>query len=222
MSSLIGIDGCPGGWLQVSWAAPALPVTEVSKTLPKRPIGSTIAIDMPIGLSVSEPRQCDLQGRDLLGARRSCIFPAPVRGALQHLNDYPSASAASFNACGKKMSKQTFFLMPKIAELDQIADESFHEAHPELSFMDWGGGTPFLPKKTAEGKLQRAALIDSKWPGAREKAEQDLGKKTGRWQTDDLLDAFAMLWTAERIAAGTAKILGSEIDPTGKPMTISI
>ena len=215
MADLLGIDGCPGGWLVVSSDGTASIQTDL-------PRGFITAIDMPIGLPESAPRKCDLEARALLGARRSCIFPAPVRSALQHLHDYPAASQASYLASGKKMSKQTFFLMPKIAELDQTKDGKFHEAHPELSFMHWSGGTPLLPKKSEEGRQQRAALIDAKWPGAREKAEQDLGKKTRRWQTDDLHDAFAMLWTAERIANGSAKTLGNETDATGKPMRISI
>jgi predicted RNase H-like nuclease len=40
-------------------------------------------IDIPIGLTASGPRSCDLEARRLLGPRRSSVFPAPAREVLR-------------------------------------------------------------------------------------------------------------------------------------------
>lgn len=47
-----------------------------------------------------------------------------------------------------------------------------------------------------------------------------LGVKKDRWETDDLLDAFAALWTALRIVDGTALEIPTvpERDELGIPM----
>ena len=48
------------------------------------PAPAVFSIDIPIGLTDSGPRQCDIQARRLLGARRgTSVFPAPIRPALK-------------------------------------------------------------------------------------------------------------------------------------------
>ncbi len=65
-----------------------------------------IAIDIPIGLPETGPRECDVLARRLLGrARASSVFPAPIRAVLG-AKDYQQACAIRHKIEGKKMSKQ--------------------------------------------------------------------------------------------------------------------
>ena len=75
------------------------------------------------------------------------------------------------------------------------------------------------PKRSDEGARGRAALIERVWPGAIERCSRDLAK-VGGWQDDDLIDAFAALWTAQRIVQGTAIQVPEipEVDSAGLPM----
>jgi predicted RNase H-like nuclease len=62
-------------------------------------------------------------------------------------------------------------------------------------------------------------LIDNEWPGERERLARELGGSG--YGIDDLNDAFAALWSAKRIASGTAEVYGSqEIDQYGLRMEI--
>ena len=60
-------------------------------------------------------------------------------------------------------------------------------------------------KATPEGQAERERLIDAEWPGQRAAI---LDRLHGRFEIDDLNDAFAALWTARRIANGTAQVFG--------------
>jgi predicted RNase H-like nuclease len=91
--------------------------------------------------------------------------------------------------------------------------------HPEVCFREWNGRQPLTAnKKKTEGKAEREALINARWPGVHKSFLE-------RWRRsvvarDDINDAFAALWTAERIAAGTAVRIPiePEVDSAGRPM----
>ena len=71
-------------------------------------------------------------------------------------------------------------------------------------------------KASREGQAERVKLIDAEWPGQRQAILDSL---QGSFEYDDLNDAFAALWTARRIAQGTARVLGSRsIDKYGLRM----
>jgi predicted RNase H-like nuclease len=101
--------------------------------------------------------------------------------------------------------------VPKIREVDALlrADPSLQawvrEVHPEVSFTAWRGGEPMHhPKSTAAGLAERRVLIESTY-GPIGPFMAALSRKNVH--VDDLLDAFAALWTAERIARGKAGTL---------------
>jgi hypothetical protein len=77
------------------------------------------AVDMPIGLAESGPRPCDLAARALLPrGRKSSVFPSPRRYMLD-CPDWPTAHALGRRREGKGLSKETWNITGKIAEIDR-------------------------------------------------------------------------------------------------------
>lgn len=72
------------------------------------PAETTVAVDMPIGLTESGPRDCDRVARRLLGWPRRCsVFSAPVRSVLGIGDDREACDA--HRAVGRRgMSRQAF------------------------------------------------------------------------------------------------------------------
>jgi predicted RNase H-like nuclease len=80
----------------------------------------------------------------------------------------------------------------------------------------------FAPKKTARGAGQRIAAL-SRWldPAAA------LGDLPGGARLDDVLDALAAAWSAQRWACGTAEVLGPglddpQLDDRGRAMRVVV
>jgi predicted RNase H-like nuclease len=136
------------------------------------------------------------------------------------------------HALGRGISQQAWRILPKIREVDDFlrADvkraEQILEVHPEVCFAQWNGGTPISSnKKGAPGKAARAALIDDIWSMQRERLLDEL-KRTdrGRFEVDDLYDAFAALWTMRRYKEGRSRTLPAtpERDADNLPMQIIV
>lgn len=169
---------------------------------------AVVAIDVPIGLLERGARECDAEARRLLGVRRSSVFPAPIRPMLV-ARSHAEASQIRHRLEDKRVSIQTWGILPKIAEVDRFLRASpgrrdvLREAHPEVSFFLLNGRRPMShPKRTARGQAERLRAL-GRWSG---RAAQDaLAERADLGcQSDDIVDAFAALWTAERIHAGTA------------------
>lgn len=188
--SAVGIDGCRGGWL----VARRDGVAVIDRL--RLDDHAITAIDMPIGLPVETPRACDSLARRFLGRRSSTVFPAPPRACLGAV-DHADASARSRAAIGRGLPVQAFHLLAKIGELDALVDRDreahVYEAHPECAFVRMNGGQPLAPKKTAAGRDLRTALLSKHF---------DLPATPRGAARDDLLDAYALLWVAERVARG--------------------
>ena len=112
-----------------------------------------VCIDIPIGLSGGDkPRECDGAARKLLGQRRaSSVFPSPISPCLL-AEDYEAASKISFENTGKKLNKQTFALMKKIREVDELMTPELQrrarEIHPEVSFRALDDKKPMQNNKS--------------------------------------------------------------------------
>jgi predicted RNase H-like nuclease len=231
MPNLSGIDGCAAGWVSVFEALPSRQlgskifstIEDLAKHIAQLDV---IAIDVPIGLTDSGPRDCDIAARKLLGgARASSVFPAPIRPAID-AQTYEEACARSFAAQGKKLPKQSWAIYPKIRELDALLRGTpelcakVFEVHPEVSFCAWNGMESIRePKKSVQGAHKRRSLIDAHFGSTAYSTVRARYKKR-EVADDDLLDAFAALWTAERIAAGVSASLPAESaeDSVGLPM----
>ncbi|MFN2324152.1 MAG: DUF429 domain-containing protein, partial [Trueperaceae bacterium] len=185
---------------------------------------------IPIGLTEKGQRACDRAARKLLGRPRgSSVFSSPVRGVLG-IRGYREACDAHRRIDGRGMSRQSYAIMDKIEQVDAVLRsgpaslrERVVEVHPEVAFCLWNDGQPMThPKKTAAGRGERQGLIEAAWPGVVDELVLELDATGARYGVDDLHDAFAALWTAQRVRARTAKTLPDvpPIDRFGLPMRI--
>ena len=232
MTTVTGVDGCKIGWVAAAHSLHSDSCSvEVFPTfahlLASSAASRVIAVDIPIGLSDAAPRPTDLAARRFLGPRGSSVFPAPCRASLEGAS-YESASKLSFAASGKKLTKQTYAIIPKIREVDialradASARERVVEVHPEVCFAALNGDQPMAhPKKRFAGKQERFALLPTQYQAAFAASRpQWLHKEVA---TDDILDALVALWTAVRVLSGSARSfppLPLIHDSVGLPMRI--
>ena len=184
----------------------------------------TVAIDMPIGLPERSARACDVACRRALGPRRSSVFSVPMRATLE-APDYERALRVNRAHSGVGISKQAWFLIPKIVELDVALDEldadlaaRVHETHPELCFRTLTGTPMAHPKRTPAGRRERlralAPHVPERWRARR---------ATPRGAApDDMLDALVLAVRAAAWARGDAPVEFGDAgaDARGRPMTI--
>ena len=206
--SAVGIDGCRAGWV-AAFQLEGEPVLAVVKTLaelsPHLSRETTVMIDMPIGLlNDDSSRHCDALARERLRPyRSSSVFGVPPR-AVTRISDYPQANALSRELTGKGLSKQSFYLFPKIRELDDwlVSPErqgEWWECHPEVAFAQLNNGVALkASKKSEEGQAERMSFL-ADLPGvntALERAREIYKRKD--LLPDDCIDALVCLLTAER------------------------
>ena len=214
-----GTDGCRSGWVVALGTAlntkvrfeRAL-VVDTLEDIEALRVG-ILAVDIPIGLAEhAEPggRACDRMTRQLLGPRKASVFSPPVRAVLDcetYEEGLLVSRASSEHRLG--LSKQSWNIVPKIREADTFVRTSSldtREVHPELVFARLTGAPMEHPKKSAEGaRARRSALerVMGELPDSR----------VGDHQMDDLLDAYACLWTAYRLHDGRALRVGPEEGP---------
>jgi predicted RNase H-like nuclease len=186
-----GVDGTKGGWVAI-----ALEDGHFADDFLLRPVETdfaelsdveVVAIDIPIGFG---PREADREARSFLTGSASVVFPTPPREALE----------APFGP-GLGVSAQAHALGSRIVHVTELArsDRRFHEVHPEVSFRAMNGGSPLgYRKKSAGGVLLRVELLRK--AGIR---LRPLGEAS-QAPLDDVLDAAAAAWSAQRIASGAA------------------
>ena len=214
MTVIAGVDGCKSGWIcitreLVTGSIDSAVFGDAQQLLRQTLEHSIITVDIPIGLTELEPRQCDLEARKILGKRRSSVFPAPIRPVL-YMETYQEANSAHKQITGKGISKQSYAICKKILEFDRILSENpalqkkIKEVHPEVCFWALNKKKPMSHnKKTTDGLINRRKLIVDYFG--------DETLKTSRSKhfykdvaDDDIHDAFAALWTAERIYKNNA------------------
>jgi predicted RNase H-like nuclease len=231
MAIVAGVDGCRGGWICITKDVStgllrSARYPDATALIAQQPRSAILAVDMPIGLVPGCWRACDLEARNLLGPkRRNSVFSAPIRSALD-AKSQDEASEITQKTDGRRVSAQSFSIYRKVRDLDAVlsADVSFQswvvEVHPEVCFWAWNGGKAMDHKKTrGPGRAERRRLVDAHYgPDAFDRVRSRyLVKDVGH---DDINDAFAALWTAERILAGTARVIPSQppVDSKGLRM----
>jgi predicted RNase H-like nuclease len=215
-----GADGCKNGWLlatkDLNSGRISCQVCPSTRDLFKHASSLEIlAIDIPIGLTDKGPRACDLQARRLLKAgRASSVFPPPIRPVLSS-TDYKEACQKRFEVEGKKVPVQAWAITEKIREVDSILQtdtelrNKVREVHPEVCFYFLAGGKPCQhSKKKWAGREERRNLLTPWYNGSLKSALAD--RRRFACAEDDILDVFAALWTAERIADGEPQIIPVE------------
>jgi len=227
--TVLGVDGCRGGWLGIVWDGST--TTAVFHATLKELIDDetareavVIGVDMPMGLPDEGARRADRMAQRELGRRASSIFVTPTRSALAMLTQ-SQASAVNKECGGPGVSIQAFNLRPKVLEVDEIARASVGhggrrlvEVHPELSFHIMNNGSLSHSKRTPQGHEERRALLGE--------AGFDVDPASivvpGRIGIDDVLDAAAAAWSAWRVKTGSARSLPDppEVNSDGIPAAI--
>ena len=208
--NIAGIDGCRAGWVVATFNG-----AFVLRKL-RLELFELVGIDMPIGLIDGPQRACDMAARRYLARGGSSVFPAPPRAALDCTN-YRDALAAARAATGRGISRQTFNIIPKVAELDRLIDESNQssvlEVHPECAFKMLNAGGALPSKKTGAGQGIRRHLLTDHF---------DLPSTPPSGAAmDDLLDAYAVLWSVCRFELGEHTLFGDgQRDARGIEMRI--
>ncbi len=213
---VIGVDGCPGGWVCAAVGGVRV-VERLAEVFEMLDGDTTIGIDMPIGLPASGTRTSDHDARAFLQHRASTIFTTPPRDLIA-FHDYATANAASKERHGRGIAKQAFQLLRRIRELDDLMSPSLEdrvvEIHPECSFQEITGGS-LASKHGPVGLAHRRAVIGELFG--------DVPERLPGAKPDDILDAYAVLWSAERFAAASHRTLGDgERDARGLVMRIVI
>jgi predicted RNase H-like nuclease len=226
---VVGVDGCRAGWVIAGSDGALAVVPRFTDVLHAARGARVIGVDMPIGLldrAVPGGRDCDRLARRLLGPRACCVFTPPVRGAL-HAVSYRRALRANRASSPARLgiSIECFHLFAKLREVDDVLTAEpalvrrVIEVHPELAFRAMAGTAGGLPpKRSAPGQMLRLALLARHFPGVR--AAVTPPPRGAR--ADDVMDAFAVCWSAARIQRRRAVRLHGRPgrDSCGLPMAI--
>lgn len=215
-----GVDGCKSRWLCItrdlrSGAIGAGLFDSAAELVDHEPLPDVIGWDIPIGLAEDGTgRGCDRAARSVLRApRASSVFTAPIRAALAASSQAEASRITAERCAGRRVAAQAFGIYAKVRELDALLEARpalrgrIREVHPEVCFWAWNGEVAMRAnKKTPEGQRERLALIEARY-GSGVVAQVRAQLASSRAPTDDIHDAFAALWTAERIARGVARTL---------------
>lgn len=205
----VGADGCTAGWFAIlliennDWKVDVFP--DVSSLWNKYNSASVILLDIPTGLQERghEERKCDRKARELLGRKRaSSVFPAPCRPAI-YAETYEEASEINKQMTERRLSRQTWNIIPKILEVDillsnaESARSRVREIHPEICFWALAGHPMKHPKRTKEGFLERKRVLQSVYPHADDIISHASSTQTSKGvKRDDILDALSAAVTA--------------------------
>lgn len=233
MPDVAGVDGARGGWAVVSLEASRYRVRRVGRLAEIFDGGSSkkiVAVDIPIGLLDAFEiggRDCDREARKCLGKRAASVFPAPVRPALE-ASEYEQACAFSRVSAekGKAISKQTWAIIDKIKEVDDLLQthpalhEIVHEVHPEVCFCELAGKPMDHSKKNREGQDERQRWLRKGFCDLDDIIAR--GRKEEGLAAEDVVDAAVACWSAIRLADGKGRSLIEPVprDRVGLPMTI--
>jgi predicted RNase H-like nuclease len=205
MTSVAGVDGCRRGWVVVvlrdGGFDRAFTGATFDEVLAAIQGTAAVGVDMPVGLVDEGARDCERLARTALGTRAGTIFPMPPRAALE-APTHGEALARCRELGVPGVSAQGYALRRKIFEVEAAAGRAgvpVLEVHPELSFRAMAGGETLPGKRTWDGFWRRHALLRAH--GIEAPAELP---DTAGAAPDDVLDAAAVAWTAQRYVDGIA------------------
>jgi len=206
-----GADGCKAGWVVAlrevkSQRVETRLAVRIDEVLRQMPPPAILCIDIPIGLldrAERGGRVCDMEARKLLGQPRgTSVFSPPARRALkastpEEAHDLNKSSGPA----APGLSLQARAIIPKILEVDKFITPSLQkrivEVHPELCFYEMNRKRPVVEgKKTAAGRKRRVRLLEDVWRRNLAEVIDSRPRGVGR---DDIIDAMAACWTAERV-----------------------
>ena len=215
-SKFVGVDGCPYGWFSVGLDDGAgyevQAFTTFRELLDHYREARLVLVDIPIGLLEcgAGERKCEPKARKVLEDRRSSVFPVPTRALVYkkvaNKMNYACTNKLSKSTRGKGITRQTYHIMDKIAEVDKVlrdrgasATPPVREVHPEVCFWALNHRQPMRSKKkTRDGEDERLRVLQGINPQTQEiydsAIDEYLRKQVAR---DDILDALAAAVTAK-------------------------
>jgi predicted RNase H-like nuclease len=234
MANAVGVDWAGNGWVAASVDA-GEPTVEFFPTMLNlwrhHRNANLILIDIPIGLRESGKRACDRSVKDELGgSRHGSVFLTPTREAVYAPNI--EAAKARQDPADFSVQNQVWAIVPRIRELDgflrefaaEVRNDQILEAHPELCFAGFNGGTPIEASKSTEaGRDARLAVLESVDPDLVEAYEAGVERLTepsyapmiGASKTDDIVDALVLAATA---AHGVDQLTRLPAEPERDPV----
>jgi predicted RNase H-like nuclease len=206
--TVIGVDGCPGGWIAVIWnkgkaESKFFALGDFGKILKED--ADMIAVDMPIGFPDRHGRNADQEARGVLSPFGSRVFSVPCRDAVYAANWTEAIRINKLNSNGVSVTPVTNAIRPRMQEVDSIMSPSLEfrvrEIHPEVTFFELNKRRPLAEKKkTREGELRRQELLrDAGFPILDLDAQPYRKSLVAR---DDIVDACAAAVSALRIVQG--------------------
>jgi predicted RNase H-like nuclease len=222
MTVVLGVDGWSKGWVGVELRAGQFAAAHAGpdlRALIAAVHADVVGVDIPLGLMDTGWRTADLEAKKLLGPRASSVFLTPPRAALAE-QSHAQASARCRKLTNNGFSIQAWGLKTKLLEANRVYDSggfALSEVHPELSFTAMGLPPGSGGKKSWRGQRVRLRLLRS----VGIVLPDDLGG-AGEVPPDDVLDAAAVAWSANRLAVGSAVSVPAppQINDRGQPVAI--
>ncbi|MHB8717356.1 MAG: DUF429 domain-containing protein [Candidatus Dormibacteria bacterium] len=205
---VVGVDVSKGAWVAVTLRNGRFGSATVRREV-ETVADDTVAVigvDIPVGLPVlGRRRQADVLARTRIGRHASSVFPTASAAEFE-ADDHAAAVAVARAAGHAAMSAQTWGLRRAINDMAALAarDGRVHEVHPEVSFAAMAQRPLVWGKKSWNGSQERRGLLRAHGIDV-----PDSLPDVGSAAVDDVLDAAAAAWSADRIARGVAESLPS-------------
>jgi predicted RNase H-like nuclease len=228
----VGVDAAPDGWVAVRmhdheyaridrYADDDAADSAFRDLWADHRDADVVLVDVPIGLPEDmAARAPEREARNRLGPRSASVFNVPIRPIL-NVDSYADANERQKQReqDGRGLMKQTYNILPRIREVDEILGASevdatqrvVREAHPEVCFRALNDGTPMAYSKTAQpaaAHWERVGVLASVHANDPVHDDEDAfhdalataGGELLDWDApalsnDDLLDAFALAVT---------------------------
>jgi predicted RNase H-like nuclease len=207
VASFVGVDGCRGGWFAVWLEQEQLQgaiFPDIASLHMAHSDARKVLIDIPIGLLGTAQRLLEQAVRQRLGPRRSSVFPVPCFAAA-YAPDYPTANQTNRDKLGKGLSKQAWYLCPKIREVNDFLlanpqwQDVLGESHPELAFAVLNGAPMAETKKSVAGSGARIEVLNASLPDVTGFLGQQLNlHPRNQLLPDDCVDALVLLVAAQQ------------------------
>jgi predicted RNase H-like nuclease len=211
---LAGVVPCRGGWLVAAgklvgtglFPEPPFVTKKLVDVIDAVPAYTVVALASPIGLPdkpTGRGRRCEQEARKVLGwPRLGAIISAPALPVAQKAKKYDDAVDLN----GGRLNRISWGQIRHIREVRDLVQShiqrNVYEVHPELSFHQLNGDESLTyGKRTEEGRKEREEILIARMQNLANRIDPDPPRGASR---PNVLDAFAVLWTARRIAARAA------------------
>lgn len=211
---IAGVTPHAGRWVVVTGRVggsnfsvqPPVALDTFADVLAERPAYEKAVVDAPVGYRsrTSDPeRTCDVLAKRALGQRGMVFVPAPPLSVLEWTEDYREARLGAVGAQRLLAYRDVMLNVPNYRQ------RTVFSGHPELSFLGLNQDQPMtFSKYSDDGVEERRALLERRIPylaPAIDEADPAI-------PTPVVLDAIALLWTARRVLAKSARRFPNELE----------